>query len=480
MFWQEEDGVDVQGLVRRFEEERRARRLGYYTRTELEELLWYYYWGEDIPRLNEVLHHAIELYPDWSRRRLWQCRLALLKKKPQEAFLLGMQAMEDLDSPIEAYEEIAEICIQQRAWEKLRWAFQRMSQLSEEAEQAEAAQITARRLLRQGHTRQALPYLWKSWELSYPAQRLLLVQTLVRTYHRQNQLSDGIHAFYRYLEAYPEESSLWLGLARLYARKYMIAQSEQALHQAELLLYLQDPKPHASWGYLYRTQALIAEMIGHKQEAYRFWLLAREEEPKHSLTLLRLMQFYLQSGDFSAALPYVRLLEKHYLSSPMVRRAVADFYWQQGNHEGALEHYRYLMQVRVGMSEAIGRVLRGAIRYQKSKLFREGLRHARRKFRRNPSMWLRWIQESHAAGEEAAAYVLSREAVALFSRKVIPALYYAHAALAFRRGHTSRALSFLEQALLVSPEQVGVFYHFIGDRPLAPWVQRLLRQYEQS
>lgn len=478
MFWQDEDGVDVEGLRRQFEREQREGIQGYYSQAELEQLLEWYLARQQYKEAQQVIGHAAYLYPTSQRLLIWKSRLAYEKGHYTEAYVHGMAAFHSIEMSSELYEHLVETCM---AAEHVEAAMQVLDAWWEEApsnqERSRSAAFLAEELIGRGRLVEAIPLLWRGWEVD-PENRLYFPFRLVTVYRQAGLLAEGIHAFQAYLWQYPEEVGLWLGLARLYIDKCAYAQAAQALKQAEQLLAAEEIERNTHWGSLYRLWARYYEEQKQEAAAFRAWLQAREYTPYHPQVLTRLLAYYQRWEEWDAAEAYVHRLQEKAPHFPSVRWQIAEYLWTRDRIEEALPYYQTLLSLQGYFSQATAKLLMGYFRLRRFRPLWRLLRKLVQRHRADFVQWQYWIKESFRAGHFVLAYLLTKYVLRIHRYKVPSSLYYWHAALALRHGQLTPALHSLEQALLSCPTGVGLFYQLTQDQlPFSPPIQYLLSQY---
>lgn len=481
MFWDDEDGVDVESLRERFEQEWRAGVPGYYSQSELEELFDWYMDSEDYSAARPVIDHAAYLYPDWAQVIWWRSLLAYEEERYLEAYVLGMQALEVLPLSAALYEHLVEVSLTVGRPEAAYELFEQWWESSTtDAQRAWGARVIGEILLFRGEAGTAIPFLWRGWTVAPPKRELILLRLLTRVYHHTRRHEEGLHAFYQKLWSQPERISLWLGLARLYLYKLAYPQVRQALQEAARLLDAQDREMPAHHVELHTLHALYYEAYQQRDEAFREWLRARHYQPGNPHILSRILTYYQEVGDRESAHFYVERLYRHGMHLWQVRRQIADFHWGEGRYDQAVLYYRTLLGHPGHRRHALGRIMLGALTMREPSTLRRALRYAHRYFPEDPQAWLDWVEAAFRAGHKAFALYLLEYALKLKSFMPPPGAFYWHAALSIHARRYEAGLLSLEIALLADPARVKLFYELTRGLSLPTPYRSLLHRYSRG
>ncbi|MCS7188352.1 MAG: hypothetical protein RMJ66_01360 [Bacteroidia bacterium] len=478
MFWLEEEGEpDVEELRRQFEQQSEEGP-GYYTLRELERLIQWYLRHGETQKARQVIKHGSHLYPDSAHLNMWWSWLAYEERRYVEAYVHGMNALEEMPPSPELYAYLMQVCALARrpiaakqVWE--RW----WEDFPAWEERRRASAFLAETLIRLRMYKEAISYLWSGW-LIEEKNSLYFPRRLAFAYRAAGEVEMGIWDFYNYLWHSPKEVELWLGLAQLYIYKLAYRQALQALEEAEELLVERVESLPSYWAFLYRLRAQVYEAQGCSDEAYRCWLHARHYHPTHLLTLCRLLDYYYQAKDYEGGMPYLRRLVKRGTHSPRVRRQIADFLWEAGRLEEALPYYKSLMSKKAHQREVVERLLLGYYGLQQYKSLKHLLEQIAREFQGDWAKWTYWVQKILGKSQGSLALLLTSYTLRIHQRQVPPSFYYWHAVAALQANELRLALWALEQGLLKAPNEINLFLSFFpasDDLPLP--VRLLIKRY---
>lgn len=478
MFWDDEDGVDVESLRERFEQEWRAGVPGYYSQGELEELFDWYMEAGDYAAVRPVIDHAAYLYPDWGQVLWWRSLLAYEEERYLEAYVLGMRALEVLPLSAALYEHLVEVSLLTGRTEAAYELFEQWwDAATKESQRAWGARVLGEILLLREEAEAAIPFLWQGWSITPQKWELSFLRLLTKAYHRIRHYEEGLHAFHSRLWEQPERPGLWLGLARLYLYKHAYSQARQALQEAVRLIDTHDEEMSAHHAALHMLLALYHEAHRQPEEAFRHWLWARHHQPENPHILCKIMAHYQQTGDMESAHFYAERLARYGMHLWQVRRQIADLHWGEGQYDQALPHYRTLLGHPRHRGHALGRILLGALKIHDISTLRRALRYAKRYFLGDAQAWLSWVEAAFNTGHKAFALYLLEYALKLRDFSPPPRAFYWHAALSLHTRRYEAGLMSLEIALLAAPAGVRLFYDLTRGLPLPTSYRRLLHRY---
>lgn len=480
MFWQDEDGVDVEGLLRRFESENRAGRLGYYSQGELQELFDWYFAEENTHALRQVIDHATYLYPDWVQVIWWRSRLAYEEERYLEAYVQGLRAFEELPLSSEVYEHLIAVSVAVGRLDTARWIWELWRDEPHSSEkQVWGARVFAETCFAYQQWEGAIPILWQAWQMASAQHELSLIRLLTYAYRKSGRYDIALHEFHRAIWESPERAALWLGLAQIYFHKMGYAQARQALIQSEMLLSVLDEPPSALLAELYSLRAQIEEAYGNSEMALWAWLWAREYAPHRPSILMRLFEYQRQRGEKDSAYYYLEKLHRYAMHLPRVRQLIADFYWDEKRYGQAIVYYQSLLPHKGYRVYAIGRAMLSALRLRDVSVLKKLIRRSRQLYGDAANVWLMWVQLAFAEREYAFALFLTEQLLRLRMR-MPAAAYYWHAALAARQRQYDLALHSLEIGLLANPKELSLFQQATSDLLLPKPFHVLIQRYSRG